>query len=236
VNSVEKVNRELARLDCELRAGGIDRASFRAQRRQLLLDFEERETTTQPAAGLVPGTGSGSGSETTLVDPVIDPVPFAFPEPAAAPERSETKAPTKNRSIAGIAISAIGAVVVLAMAGWWFARPKPDTPAVLTPPPTAAGPEAPPTFVGAYTPQSLAAALTESEWTSADVTEFLHRWGLLSPEAIAAATEDSRIWLLRGETGRRLREARETASLDESAESQTRVQQLELVQKAVGTP
>jgi hypothetical protein len=232
VNSVDKVNRELARLDCELRAGGIDRASFRAQRRQLLLDFEERETTTQPAEAM----GSGTGSETTVVDPVNEPKPFVFPEPSAAATRGETTAPRKTRSVAGIAISAIGAVVVLAMAGWWFARPKSETPAVLTPPPTTAGAATPPTTAGAYTPQSLAAALTESEWTSADVAQFLQRWETLSPEAIAAATEDSRIWLLRGETGRRLREARETASLDESVESQTRVQQLELVQKAVGTP
>lgn len=232
MNSVDKVNRELARLDCELRAGGIDRESFRAQRRQLLLDFEERETTTQPAAGLVTGTGR----EPTLVDQPIDPAPFVFPAPTAEPERTQTTAPKKTRSVAGIAISAIGVVVVLALAGWWFARPKPEAPAVLMPPPTAAGPETTPTFVGAYTPQSLAAALTESEWTSADVAEFLKRWELLSPEAIAAATEDSRIWLLRGETGRRLREARETASLDQSEESRTRVQQLELVQKAVGTP
>ncbi|HKY22520.1 MAG TPA: hypothetical protein VJM31_15010 [Vicinamibacterales bacterium] len=232
MNSVDRVNRELARLDCELRAGGIDRASFRAQRRQLLLDFEERETTTQPAAGMVPG----SGNETTLVDPPNEPEPFVFPEPAAAAAPGQSTTPKTKRSIAGIAISAIGAVVVLAMAGWWFARPKPETPAVLTPPPTAAGPETSPTFAGADTPQSLAAALTESAWTSADVAEFLRRWELLPPEAIAAATEDSRIWLLRGETGRRLREARETASLDESVESQARVQQLELVQKAVGTP
>ncbi len=230
MNSVDKVNRELARLDCELRAGGIDRASFRAQRRQLLLDFEERETTTQPAAGLVTGTGL----EPTLVDQPIDPAPFAFPGPTAEPERTQATAPKKTRSVAGFAISAIGVVVVLALAGWWFARPKPDAPAVIMPP--AAGPETTPTFVGAYTPQSLAAALTESAWTSADVAEFLKRWELLSPEAIAAATEDSRIWLLRGETGRRLREARETASLDESEISRTRVEQLERVQMAVGTP
>ncbi|MGH8516955.1 MAG: hypothetical protein ACREUE_05805 [Panacagrimonas sp.] len=214
-----------------MRAGGIDRASFRAQRRQLLLDFEERETTTQPAAGLV----TAAGPETTVVDPPIDPVPFLLPETSAHPERSETAAPNKKKSVVGIVISAIGAVVVLGLAGWWFSRPKPDTPAVLTSP-SMVGPATSAPIAGANTPQSLATALTESEWTAADVANFLAGWDQLTPESKKAANEDSRIWLLRGETDRRLREARETESLDQSVESRMRIEQLELVQSAVATP
>lgn len=233
MNSVDRVNRELARLDTELRAGGIDRTSYRAQRRKLLLDFEERETTTQP--GVM--ASDGSGTETTVVDPKSeDPLPFVLPEPAPQPERIDTSGQRKNKSIAGIAILAIGAVVVLALAGWWFARPKPDVASVTAAlPPAASGtPSAP--IAGADTPQSLAASLTGSEWTDADLVEFLERWSRLSPAAIEAAAEDSRIWLLRGETGRRLREARETESLEQSSESRERVERLERVQNAVGTP
>lgn len=231
MNSVDKVNRELARLDCELRAGGIDRASFRAQRRRLLLDFEERELTTQPAVA-VP-----SRPETTLVDPPIEAVPFALPESAPSPARSEPAESTeKKKSVAGIAVYAIGVILVLALAFWWFARPKSDAPATLPSLPTAAGSKANVPIAGADTPQSLAATLIESEWSDADLTQFLQGWKQLSPEAIQAATDDSRIWLLRGETGRRLREARETESLEQSSESRARVEQLGMVQNAVGTP
>lgn len=233
MNSVDRVNRELARLDTELRAGGIDRASYRAQRRKLLLDFEERETTTQPGAV----DSAATGTETTLVDPPSeDPLPFVLPEPAPRAAPTDVPEPGKSRSVVGIAILAIGAVVVIALAGWWFARSRPDVSTVTLAPPPAAGatPSAP--IVGADTPQSLAASLTGSDWTDADLAEFLERWKQLPPAAIEAATEDSRIWLLRGETGRRLREARETESLEQSAESRQRVEQLEMVQNAVGTP
>jgi hypothetical protein len=230
VNSIDRVNRELSRLDTELRAGGIDRASFRDQRRKLLLDFEERETTTQPAA-IAPS--SASGMEPTLVDPPgDDPVPFVLPEPAAAPQRIEESQPKKKRSLAGIALSAVGAVVVLGLAGWWFARPHPDVGGVTSVAPPAAG--AP--IVGADTPPSLAATLAASQWSDADVGEFLDRWKRLSPAAIQGSTDDSRIWLLRGETGRRLREARETESLQQTSESRARVEQLEKLQSAIGTP
>lgn len=229
MNSADKVNRELARLDGELRAGAIDRASFRAQRRRLLLDFEERETTTQPAAF----EPTAPAPEITIVDEPGDITAFIRPQPAAAPARAEPSAPvaSNKKSVAGIAVYVIGAVVVMAVAGWWFTRPKPDVPPTL---PTSAGAAAP--IAGADTPQSIAAALTESQWTDADVADFLARWNRLSPEAIQSATEDSRIWLLRGETGRRLREARETESLEQTSEAHARVEQLQLVQNAVGTP
>lgn len=235
MNSADKVNRELARLDTELRAGAIDRATFRAERRRLLLDFEERETTTQPAAAVA---AKPSEVEITVADAAIQPVSFELPEPAPTAPSTPTSAPAPKRkpSFAGIALSAVGAIVVLALAGWWVARPKANAPATLPSLPTSAGPNASAPIEGAVTPQSLAAALTESQWSDADVARFLQGWNQLSPEAIGSATEDSRIWLLRGETGRRLREARETESLEQSDESRARVEQLERVQSAVGTP
>lgn len=233
MNSIDRVNRELSRLDTELRAGGIDRASFRNQRRKLLLDFEERETTTQPAV-IAP---AGSRNETTMVDPPAEePAPFVLPEPAAAPPRSDVVQPKEKKSLVGIALSAIGAVVVLALAIWWFARPQSDLAAGSSMPPPAAGSSASAPIAGADTPQSLAATLTESKWTDVDVARFLDRWKQLSPGAIQAAADDSRVWLLRGETGRRLRDAREMESLEPSNEARARIEQLENVQKAIGTP
>ena len=233
MNSIDRVNRELSRLDTELRAGSIDRASFRDQRRKLLLDFEERETTTQPALLPTPG----SGTEPTVVDPPPeDPLPFVLPEPAAAPQPIGDPQPRKKKSLAGIALSAIGAVVVLALAGWWVARPKPDVPGLTSAAPPAAGAATGAPIVGADTPQSLAVSLNASQWSDADVGDFLERWNRLPPAAIQAAIDDSRVWSLRGETGRRLREARETESLEQSSESRARVEQLERVQKAIGTP
>jgi hypothetical protein len=230
VSSVDKVNRELARLDSELRAGSIDRATFRAQRRRLLLDFEERQTTTQPSDG----AAAAAGTETTQVDPPVDAGSFILPEPPPVP--SETPAAATKRAGAAIAVYAVGAILVLGVAGWWFTRPISQAPPTLPAPVSPSAPAATQSIAGADTPQTLAAALAESEWSEADVANFLTRWQQLSPEAIAAATEDSRVWLLRGETGRRLREARETESLEQSVESKARVEQLERVQNAVGTP
>ena len=239
MNGEDKVNRELARLDTELRAGGIDRATFRAQRRRLLLDFEERATTTQPAAVTAPRSEPAARTEITLVDDPGDITAFVRPTPPAAqpaaPERRDPE-PAAKKSVAGIAIYVAGAIAVLSLAGWWFTRPNSDAPATLPSVPTSAGASTPSAITGAQTPQSIAATLTESQWTDTDVANFLAHWNQLSPEAIQSATEDSRIWLLRGETGRRLREARETESLEQSSENRERVEQLELVQRAVGTP
>ena len=229
---VEKVNRELARLDTELRAGGIDRAMFRAERRRLLLDFEERETTTQPSAvSSEPDAGSQAETQVDVAAPFVLPEPSdTAPRDAATPPASERKKP-----VAAIVLYAVGAVAVLSLAAWWFSRPTSDAPASLPATPTAAGPEPGIPIAGATTPQSLATALVESQWSDADVTRFLDGWRQLPPDVIRAASEDSRIWLLRGETGQRLREARELESLEPSSELRARVEQLEMVQTAIST-
>lgn len=233
MNGVDKVNRELARLDTELRAGGIDRATFRAERRRLLLDFEERETTTQPSA-VTPDGQAGSQAETE-VDVAA---PFVLPEPVD-PAPRETSAPpaSERRSpVAAIVLYAFGGVAVLALAAWWFSRPTSDSPASPPATPTSAGTASGTPIAASTTPQALAAALVESQWSDADIARFLDGWRQLPPDAIRVASEDSRIWLLRGETGQRLREARELESLEPSSELRARVEQLEMVQAAISTP
>ncbi len=230
MNSAAEVNRELTRLDAELRAGGIDRSMFRSKRRKLLLDFEERQTTTTP--------GVLTGNEVTLVDPPAG-LPLHLPASAPAPAPSapppEANTPTRSPAL-GIAVLLIGVLVVLALASWWVFKPKSavaTTPAVGAP---ASAPAAAAPIAGAETPQSVASVLLATEWTDADVNGFLQHWRQLSPEAIRSATEDSRIWLLRGETGRRLREAREAESVEHSAELQVRVHQLEQLQATIRSP
>jgi hypothetical protein len=227
MNSATEVNRELTRLDVELRAGGIDRSMFRSKRRKLLLDFEERQTTTTP--------GVLTGNEVTLVDPPAE-MPLHLPAstPEAASSRSTPPGTTPTRRPAlGIAVLVIGILVVLALVGWWALKPKPTVATTGAPAPTSV---AAPPIAGADTPQSIASALLATEWTDADVSDFLQHWRQLSPEAIKSATEDSRIWLLRGETGRRLREAREAESVEHSAELQVRVHQLEQLQETIRSP
>lgn len=221
------VNRELMRLDAELRAGGIDRGTFRSRRRKLLLDFEERQATTTP--------GSLTGNETTLVDPPGE-MPLYLPPITPVPERDEPKVEERGKPAAGIAMIAIGAVVVLGLGAWWVLKPTGETSALPAMPAAAAPAPGAAPIAGAESPQSVAAALLATEWTDADIAEFLRAWGGLSADSISAATEDSRIWLLRGETGRRLREAREAESVADSAELQSRVQRLEQVQAAIRSP
>lgn len=230
MTNAAKVNRELMRLDSELRAGSIDRGTFRSRRRKLLLDFEERQATTTP--------GALASSETTLVDPPGE-MPLYLPPIAAAPEREEAEPEKRGgKPAAGIAMIAIGAVVLLGLAAWWMFKPESELPVVVAAPATAAPAPAPGAapIAGADSPQSVASALLATEWTEADIAEFLRSWSTLAPESIVAATEDSRIWLLRGETGRRLRESREAQSIEGSAELHTRVQQLERVQAAIRSP
>lgn len=225
MSGVSDVNRELTRLDAELRAGGIDRSTFRSKRRKLLLDFEERQTTTTP--------GALTGNEVTLVDAPID-LPFALPSVEPAP--AKTASTRRGSPAIGIAALAIGAIVVLALGAWWMFKPRPESVAVPSAPPSASPALGSEPMAGPETPQLVASALLDTEWTDADVADFLQRWGQLSPEAIASATEDSRIWLLRGETDRRLREAREAESVEHSAQVLVRVKQLEQLQAAIRSP
>lgn len=217
MSNADRVNRELSRLDTELRAGGIDRATFRAHRRRILLDFEERQTTTTP--------GAAAGSSDTT-EP-------GAPEPSVIP--SAPIATARKRPALGIAALGIGALVVALVVGWWMARSRTDDGATGAGAPVVAAGKTPAT-AGAGSPQEVASFLLGTEWTDADVAEFLRRWSELTPESIQAASQDPKIWLLRGETGRRLREAREAESVEHSSEMLVRVQQLEQIEAALRTP
>lgn len=223
MTSANEVNRELTRLDAKLRSGSIDRAGFRALRRKLLLDFEERQTTTTP--GLL------TGNEVTIVDTPPE-LPLSAPAPSMRPP-SEPAAPRRPSALL-LALSGTGILVVLGIGLWWMlgsgggaATPRPIV---------VAAPANAVSDVAAETPLAVASDLLDTEWTDGDVATFLQRWSQLPPAAIAAVNEDSRIWLLRGETDRRLRDAREAESVDQSPDLQARVRRLEQVQAVIRSP
>lgn len=227
MSSISHVNRELARLDGELRGGGIDRQSFRNQRRKLLQDFDERQTTTTPAA-------TGAGDEETVVDPPME-VPFDRASSPASPSADPTPAARRSPPM-GMAVIGLSGLVVVAIGAWWLLS---DRSGAANSNPRAAAPvaaAAPAPNSATELPQNVAAALLETEWTDADVADFLQRWSRVSPEAVNAAKDDARIWLLRGETDRRLRDARDAESVDHSPEAVVRIQQLEQVQAAIKSP
>lgn len=215
-----KINGEFARLDTALRGGQLDLARFRAERRKVLLDFDERASTTTPGATL--------GSETTRVDP-----PF---ELAPAPVASDATSTERSSPPMGMWALGVAALFVLGLSVWWSlkdqapsaeAAPVTVTAVASAPAPAPAAPTA------TELPQDVANALVQSAWTNADLSSFLQRWSRLSPESVRAATDDPRIWLLRGQTGERLRDARETESVSSSQATQARTRQLEQVQAAI---
>lgn len=208
---IERINRELARLDSELRANRIDRAAFRARRRQVLLDFEERESTTTP--------GAATTGETTS----------AAPSPAIAGSTSAHTREPGGRS-AALLVTGIVALSMLVLGAMWFFGSRDGArlaTAARLPPATEA------TSADPAMPQGVADTLMKSAWSAADVNEFLDRWARLSPESVNAASDDPRIWLLRGEAEQRLRAAREAESVDSSPEALARSAQLQRLHDAI---
>lgn len=212
-----RLNQEFARLDGALRSGRLDVQGFRAERRRILLDYDERTSTTTP--------GAAHAGEITQVDP-----PFELPR-AAAPAVAE---PASRAMPMGMLVIGLALLIVVGLGLWWFLgrAPQASTPSAAAAPVTAAAE----TFVapaGTELPQDVANTLVQSNWTEADVKEFLDRWSRLAPETVRAATDDPRIWLLRGQTEQRLRDAREAESLDASELAKARRLQLEQIQTAI---
>lgn len=226
MSGIGRLNRELGKLDTDLRCGRIDRDRFRAERRRLLLEFEERQTTTTPGA---------DASNVTVPGAITPSVPAAPQGPTIAVPPHEPVAPASSAGTGRKGLIALCVVVLVlgALAVGWMMRagsPAPTTP-------TVASPElAPAAGVDAELPQGVASALMQSQWTDPELADFLTRWQRLPAESVRAAGDDPKIWLLRGETDRRLREAREAESVAPSAESQQRVRQLEQVQAAIRAP
>lgn len=213
-----RLNRELARLDGNLRSGRLDVKGFRAERRKLLLDYDERNSTTTP--------GAARGSEITRVDP-----PFELP--AVAPS-DPPGAPPASTPMGMRVVTLVAGLIVIGLGSWWFlGRPPATNVALPAAAPVAAPAESAVAPASADLPQDVANALIQSSWSEADVNEFLERWNRLAPEAVRAATDDPRIWLLRGQTEQRLRDAREAESLDTSELAKARRAQLEQIQAAI---
>lgn len=202
---IERINRELARLDSELRANRIDRATFRARRRQLLLDFEERESTTTP--------GAATGETTPAAS-----LPVTAGSASAQP-------PEPSGKSVGLLVTGVAALGVLVLGALWFFGSRDGARLATAARPTATTTET--SSADPALPQGVADALMKSAWSTADVDEFLDRWARLSPESISAASDDPRIWLLRGEAEQRLRAAREAESVDSSPETLARSAQLQ---------
>lgn len=230
MSEVARLNRELMRLDGALRSGSVDREQYRAQRRRLLLDFEERQITTAPGADAagelsepvtVPGPAAAALPST--------PRPAPSPAPTAAMPASSADGGASRGAALGKIVIALIVIALLGLAAWWMLGPGASEPAASTSIPVAA----PSTPASGDLPQDVATRLTLSAWTSFDLADFQSRWSQLAPDAVRAASDDPRIWLLRGETDRRLREAREAASIANTPESQQRVELLEQVQAAI---
>lgn len=220
MSEVARLNRELTRLDEALRSGTLDREQFRAHRRKLLLDFEERQTTTTP--------GAQPSAESTP----LDLPPPAQPEravPLPSPSRETPPESPPRKGSMGKIVLFIVALLVVGLGAWWmFGRS-----AGLGEPPSADSAPPPAAQSATELPQDVASALMQTAWRQEDLAEFLQRWQRLPPEAVRAASDDARIWLLRGETDQRLRDAREAASIANTPESQQLVQQLEQVQAVI---
>lgn len=229
MSAIDALNRELARLDAALRQGRIDRDSFRARRRQILLDFEERQVTTAPGVGASP---RAENLEPTVVDPHQPAAPLSGRAAAPAATIEAAAVPASGPVVSasrplGLIVTGLGVLIVMGLAGWWLiAKPGPSAT------PTGSAAPAPAAPMGGDLPQTAAADLMQTEWTDADIEAFLDRWNRMSADALRAAKDDPRIWLLRGETDRRLREANDAHSLDPTPETQLRIRQLERLQSA----
>lgn len=201
---VEQVNHVLKRLDGALRSKRIDLADYRRRRRQLLKDFEDGSSATTPDAVI-----RDLNEDDTVERPRAGGETVT---PASEPGRG-----------AGLAIAATIVGLVLLLAGWWLMFGRTEQPA---PSPIA-------TVGTSSLPVDAANQLLASNWTAEDMTAFLDEWARFSPESITAASDDPRIWLLRGEVERRLRSARDTQSLGDSAELAARIQSFEQIQATI---
>lgn len=201
------INRALAKLDFALRTQRIDRADFRSRRRQLLEDFEDSSCVTTPEMRL---------GELSSLDPELM---TKTPKSDSYVNRATTSTPVAPL-IAGVA-----AVGLIAVALWWFFSGRQEN----LPTDGLASVE------HAMTAAPLEAAnhLLDSDWSEPELRAFLQRWNTFADEALRAANDDSRLWLLRGETDRRLRAARDTQMLNASNATQARIELLEQVQTAI---
>lgn len=219
MKGVEELGRKLHELDHLVRAGKLSREDYRKVRRKAIAELEDTHAETIPAARSAPPAASDETIEQrTVPTPPVKPSP-AEPEPEGG---------GKNK-LAWVLLAIVAVAAVVAAAVF---LPRSKEPAGASPPAGGAPAQAPAPS-GPDLPQTLAAQIMKSEWTDADLSDFLARWNAIAPEARRAARDDAGIWLLRGETDRRLREAIDAAALDSTPEAQSRIDRLTALQSAI---
>jgi hypothetical protein len=227
-----ELGRKLHELDVRLRAGTVSRADYRKIRRKAIRDLEDPQATITAARA----DASDETVENQIPTRPLPPDPPTLPNaPTVARNGSRGSSSTNNRRVMWI-FAGIGALVALAVAAWLMTREDDAVPAsaplagVTDGGAPAAGPAAP---AGPDLPQTVADTLVKSEWADADIAAFLAKWNGISPEARRAARDDQVLWLLRGETDRRLHEAVDAAALDPTPQAQSRIDRLSALQAAL---
>lgn len=209
--STEPFNKALTQLDIALRSGRLELAEYRARRRQLITDFEDGACTTTPDMRIRDLADVEHTVETDLES-----------RRDSSADHSSSSAPASRATV----FTGVAVFLSLLIAAWWFYSGHEE------PQPTNAAEEANAVSTDAL-PLGAVNTLLESQWTESDIRQFANRWQGFSPEIIRAASDDPRIWLLRGQTKQKLRDARETQSLSDSEESSARVQLLEQIQSLI---
>jgi hypothetical protein len=220
VSSAEDLDRKLHELDVRRRAGSISLADYRKVRRSAIQALEDPHATIPHHADPVHDETNENSTPTRPLPPDLPTVPLAV------------KGGAGQKRILWIFVG-VGALVTLAVVALLLSGSGDPTPAD-TAPGGASGSAAPRrAAAGPDLPQTVADQLMKSEWTDADIATFLSKWNGISPEARRAARDDAGMWLLRGETDRRLHEAVDAAALDPTPEAQSRIDRLTALQAAL---
>ncbi len=209
--STKPFNKALTQLDIALRSGRLDLAEFRARRRQLIADFEDGACTTTPDMRI---SDLGDAEHTVESDT------------ESRPDSSADVFSSRSRASKAPVYTGVAVFLLLAIALGWLLSGGEESQSVHRA-------EAADAESSEALPLGAVNALLESQWTDHDIRQFANRWQSFPPEVLRAASDDPRIWLLRGQTKQKLRDARETESLSESEESSARVQLLEQIQDLI---
>jgi hypothetical protein len=224
VTPVAELDRKLHELDVRLRAGTLSRADYRKVRRKAIVALEDPHVT-------IPHGLDPSQDETIENTTPTRPLP---PDPPTLPGVPIPAPTASNGKIVWI-FAVIGALVALAVAVLLLigSGKSPPSPAPLAGIRDAGAPAAGTPASGPALPQTVVERFTKSEWTDADIAAFLSTWNGIPPESRRAARDDQGLWLLRGETDRRLRAAVDAAALDPTPEAQSRIDRLTALQTAL---
>lgn len=224
MNATE-LGRKLHEIDVRLRAGTLTRADSRKIRHKAIVELEDPHAT-------IPVTRGDASDDTVENQNPTRPLPA---DPPTLPNAPTVDRGSNNRRVMWI-FSGIGALVALIAAALLVTRDDASAPAPAGPQAGVADggtPAAASAPAGPALPQTVADQLMKSAWADTDIAAFLSTWNGISPEARRAARDDQVVWLLRGETDRRLHEAVDAAALDPTPEAQSRIDRLSALQAAL---